>query len=120
MPSIQDHELRIRNRPRIVVVDSEPASARQTLATLTAAGYDCKSFVECDSAWPSCQENGADVDGHRIFQREASTTEFDSQSQDAFAGNCGGPDGGESGGVNGGRGDASWRFRLSHQADQHR
>lgn len=61
MPSIQDHELRIRNRPRIVVVDSEPASARQTLATLTAAGYDCKSFVECESALAGVRENGADV-----------------------------------------------------------
>ncbi len=61
MPSIQEHELRVHQRPRIVVVDSEPASARQTLATLVAAGYECKSFVECDTAVATLQESGADV-----------------------------------------------------------
>ncbi len=44
-----------------MVVDSEPASARQTLATLTSAGYECKSFVECESALAAVRENGADV-----------------------------------------------------------
>ncbi len=61
MPSIQEHDLRVRHRPRILVVDSEPASARQTLATLGGAGYECKSFVECDSAIAALQQSGADV-----------------------------------------------------------
>src|SRR5271166_3350487 len=61
MPSIQDHGLRIRHRPRIVVVDSEPASARQTLATLMAAGYECRSFGECESAMTSLEDDGPDV-----------------------------------------------------------
>jgi DNA-binding NtrC family response regulator len=61
MPSIQEPELRVRQRPRIVVVDAEPASARQTLATLVAAGYECRSFVECESALAALEENGADV-----------------------------------------------------------
>ena len=61
MPSIQEHDLRVRHRPRIFVVDSEPASARQTLATLAGAGYECKSFIECDSAIATLQESGADV-----------------------------------------------------------
>ncbi len=61
MPSIQEHDLHVRHRPRILVVDSEPASARQTLATLVGAGYECKSFVECDSAMATLQESGADV-----------------------------------------------------------
>ncbi len=43
------------------MVDSEPASARQTLATLVAAGYECKSFVECETAVATLQESGADV-----------------------------------------------------------
>jgi two-component system NtrC family response regulator len=61
MPSIQEHDLRVRQRPRILLVDSEPASARQTLATLAGAGYECKSFVECDSAMATLEEGGADV-----------------------------------------------------------
>jgi DNA-binding NtrC family response regulator len=61
MPSIQEHDLRIRQRPRIVVVDSEPASARQTVATLIAAGYQCDSFVECEAAVATVKESGADV-----------------------------------------------------------
>jgi len=61
MPSIQEHELRIRHRPRIVVVDSEPASARQSLATMVAAGYECKSFAECEAAITTLQESGGDV-----------------------------------------------------------
>jgi DNA-binding NtrC family response regulator len=61
MPSLQEHELRVRQRPRIIVVDSEPASARQTLATLMAAGYESRSFVECESAMATLQESGADV-----------------------------------------------------------
>src|ERR1700676_2945970 len=61
MPSIQDHVLRIGQRPRIVVVDSEPASAKQTVATLVAAGYDCKSFVECETALATLQQSGGDV-----------------------------------------------------------
>ena len=44
-----------------MVVDSEPASARQTVATLVAAGYECKSFVECETAVATLQESGADV-----------------------------------------------------------
>jgi DNA-binding NtrC family response regulator len=61
MPSIQEYEPRVRRRPRIVIVDSEPASARQTFATLGAAGYECKTFVECEAAMASLQEGGADV-----------------------------------------------------------
>ena len=61
MPPIQEHVLRLDQRPRIVVVDSEPASARQTVATLVAAGYECKSFVECEAAVATLRENGADV-----------------------------------------------------------
>ncbi len=61
MASIQEYDLRVRQRPRIVVVDSEPASARQTVATLTAAGYECKSFAESEIAMATLQEGGADV-----------------------------------------------------------
>jgi DNA-binding NtrC family response regulator len=61
MPSIQEHQLRIHQRPRIIVVDSEPASARQTVATLAGVGYDCKSFVESETAMVTLQEIGADV-----------------------------------------------------------
>jgi DNA-binding NtrC family response regulator len=61
MPSIQEQILRVGERPRIVVVDAEPGSARQTLATLVAAGYQCKSFTECDIAIATLQEGGADV-----------------------------------------------------------
>jgi DNA-binding NtrC family response regulator len=61
MPSIQEHELRLRHRPRIVVVDAEPASARQTLTALVAAGYECAGFVECESAIATLNDRGADV-----------------------------------------------------------
>ena len=61
MPSIQEHELRLRHRPRIVVVDAEPASARQTLTALVAAGYECAGFVECESAIATLNDHGADV-----------------------------------------------------------
>jgi DNA-binding NtrC family response regulator len=61
MPSIQDHELRVRHKPRVVVVDSEPASARQTISALMAAGYECRSFVEYESAIATIDESDADV-----------------------------------------------------------
>src|ERR1700683_371319 len=61
MPSIQEHNLRVHQRPRIVLLDGEPASAKQSLATLTGAGYECKSFVECDLALAAVDESGADV-----------------------------------------------------------
>src|SRR6266404_34066 len=61
MPSIREYHHRAHQTPRIVVVDSEPASARQTLAALQAAGYQCKIFVECDSAIATLIESGADV-----------------------------------------------------------
>ena len=61
MPSIQDFDLRLRQRPRIVVIDSEPNSARQTVATLTGAGYECQSFVESESALAMLLDGGADV-----------------------------------------------------------
>jgi len=44
-----------------VLLDGEPASAKQSLATLTGAGYECKSFVECDLALAAVDESGADV-----------------------------------------------------------
>jgi DNA-binding NtrC family response regulator len=61
MPPIEEHALRVGQRPRIVVVDSEPASARRTVATLMAADYECKSFVECEAAVATLKESGADV-----------------------------------------------------------
>ena len=61
MASIQEHNLRIRQKPRIVLLDGEPASAKQSVATLTGAGYECKSFVECDLAIAAVDESGADV-----------------------------------------------------------
>ncbi len=61
MPSIQDHELRVRHKPRVIVVDSEPASARQTISALMAAGYECRSFVEYESAIATIDESDADV-----------------------------------------------------------
>jgi DNA-binding NtrC family response regulator len=61
MPSIAEHDLELRAKPRIVVVDSEPASARQTVATLSGAGYECKSFLECDAAVATLAEAGADI-----------------------------------------------------------
>src|ERR1700736_6444070 len=61
MPSIQEHKLRIHEKPRIVLVDSEPASARQTLAALNSAGYQCGSFAECDGAFATLQQSGADI-----------------------------------------------------------
>ena len=57
MSSIQEHSA----RARIVVVDSEPTSSRQTVATLTAAGYECKSFGEPDAAVATLNESGADI-----------------------------------------------------------
>ncbi len=61
MPSIQEHAVRTGQRARIIVVDAEPASSRQTVATLVAAGYECKSFVESDSAMATLIESAADV-----------------------------------------------------------
>src|SRR5579872_4538505 len=61
MASIQEHNLRGHPRPRIFIIDGEPASAKQSLATLNGAGYECKSFVECDLALASILESGADV-----------------------------------------------------------
>ncbi|HLI81028.1 MAG TPA: sigma-54 dependent transcriptional regulator, partial [Candidatus Binataceae bacterium] len=57
MSSIQEHAA----RARIVVIDSEPASSRQTVSALTAAGYECRSFGESDAAVATLNENGADV-----------------------------------------------------------
>ena len=119
MPSIQEHELRVRQRPRIVVVDSEPASARQTVATLMGAGYECKSFVECESAMATLQESGADV-MVVDFSSEKSATELIRRvrmhsPETAVVLMVANPDG-----VGGGGCDASGRVRLPHQADQHR
>jgi two-component system response regulator HydG len=61
MPSIAEHDLELRHKPRIVVVDSEPASAKQTVATLLGAGYECKSFLECEAAVATLAEAGADI-----------------------------------------------------------
>jgi DNA-binding NtrC family response regulator len=61
MPVIQEHGGRVGRKPRIVLVDSEPASARQTLAALAGAGYEGTSFVECETAMANLQESGADV-----------------------------------------------------------
>ena len=101
------------------MVDSEPASARQTLATLVAAGYECKSFVECETAVATLQESGADVIVADFASAEERHGPY-SQSQNAFAGNGSGSDGSESRSVSGGGCDASRRVRLPHQADQHR
>src|SRR5579872_514825 len=57
MSSMQEHAA----RARIVVIDSEPASSRQTVSALTAAGYECRSFGESDAAVATLNENGADV-----------------------------------------------------------
>jgi DNA-binding NtrC family response regulator len=61
MPSLAEHELMLRHQPRIVVVDSEPASSRQTVATLTGVGYECRSFPECEAAIATLKEGGADI-----------------------------------------------------------
>src|SRR5580698_5605479 len=61
MASIAEHELALRHKPRIVVVDSEPASSRQTVATLLGAGYECRSVAECEAAMVTLQEGGADI-----------------------------------------------------------
>jgi DNA-binding NtrC family response regulator len=61
MPTIHELDGRAGHQPRIVVVDSEPTSARHALAALTGAGYECSSFVECDAAVATLQESGADV-----------------------------------------------------------
>jgi DNA-binding NtrC family response regulator len=61
MPSIAEHDLGLRAKPRIVVVDSEPASAKQTVATLLGAGYECKSFLEYEAAVATLAEAGADI-----------------------------------------------------------
>jgi DNA-binding NtrC family response regulator len=61
MAPIQEHNLRVHQTPRIVLLDGEPASAKQSVATLTGAGYECKSFVECDLALATIREGGADV-----------------------------------------------------------
>jgi DNA-binding NtrC family response regulator len=61
MAPIQEHNPRIHEKPRIVLVDCEPASARQTVAALTAAGYECRGFAECDTAVATLHESGADV-----------------------------------------------------------
>src|SRR5580700_5152321 len=61
MPSLAEHELMLRHQPRIVVVDSEPASSRQTIATLTGVGYECCSFPECEAAIATLKEAGADI-----------------------------------------------------------
>ena len=61
MPSLAEHELALRQKPRIVVVDAEPASSKQTVATLMGAGYECRSFAESEAAMAMLQEAGADV-----------------------------------------------------------
>jgi len=61
MATIEEQSVRLAHKPRIVVVDAEPASARATVATMLAAGYECKSFGECDSAVATLNESGADV-----------------------------------------------------------
>src|SRR5580704_6461677 len=61
MPSIAEHHLGLRAKPRIVVVDSEPSSTKQTVATLLGAGYECKSFLEYEAAVATLAEAGADI-----------------------------------------------------------
>ncbi len=60
MPIIQDPEWRVQ-KPLVVLVDSQPASARQTVAALMASGYQCKTFTECAAALATLRETGADV-----------------------------------------------------------
>ncbi|HVN29442.1 MAG TPA: sigma-54 dependent transcriptional regulator [Candidatus Binataceae bacterium] len=50
-----------QRKPRIVVVDSEPTSSRQTVATLIGAGYECRSFPEGEAAIATLQDSGVDV-----------------------------------------------------------
>jgi len=61
MPSIAEHGLDLRHQPRIIVVDSEPASAKQTVATLRGAGYECRSFLEREAALSTLKDAGADI-----------------------------------------------------------
>src|SRR5579862_6532882 len=61
MPSIQEQTLAVAAKARIVVADAEPASSRQTVATLTAAGYECKSFADADAALANLHDSAIDI-----------------------------------------------------------
>lgn len=61
MALIQERDVRARQRPRIMVVDAEPGQARQAVAALAQAGYDCRSFVEPELAIGAMEQGGADV-----------------------------------------------------------
>ena len=66
----QEHDSRLREKPRIMLVESDSASARHLLATLTAAGYECQSFVEYSSA----------ISALREIQPDAVVAEFKSET----------------------------------------
>jgi DNA-binding NtrC family response regulator len=61
MALIQERDVLARQRPRIMVVDAEPGQARQTVAALVQAGYDCRSFAEPELAIGAMEQGGAEV-----------------------------------------------------------
>ncbi len=48
-------------RARIILVEAEPAQAKQALTALSGAGYECIAFTEADSAIAQIEQTGADV-----------------------------------------------------------
>ena len=57
----QQQNVRMRQRPRILLVYAEPTQGGQAQSVLAQAGYDCRSFVELDLALGAMEQSGADV-----------------------------------------------------------
>src|SRR5690242_14541479 len=61
MPITQQSITRIHQRPRILLVEPEPAQARKSQAVLVQAGYDCRSVADLEAATGAIGQGGAEV-----------------------------------------------------------